>query len=93
MDPCIECGHDDRAVLRVQLELAAEQAEGAESARLYFEAGRRYGNDWNDWQSAMRCYRNALDISGAPPAAADPITDDWLLAKLKTERRETHANP
>src|SRR5262245_47568551 len=39
------------------LELAAEQTDGADSVRLYFEAGRRYGQDLNDWQSALRCYR------------------------------------
>jgi hypothetical protein len=74
------------------LELAAEQADGTESSLLYLEAGRRYGRDFNDWQSALRCYRNALDLAGGPPAS-DPTNDDWLLAKLKTERRETHANP
>lgn len=74
------------------LELAAEQAEGAERARLYLAAGRSYGRDLNDWPAAMRCYRNALDLTDAPPAL-DPTTDDWLLTKLKTERRESHANP
>lgn len=74
------------------LELAAEQADGAESVRLFLAAGRSYGRDLNDWPSAMRCYRNALDLSDAPPTL-DPDTDDWLLTKLKTERRETHANP
>ena len=75
-----------------QLELAAEQADGAESAKLYLEAGRRYGRDFNDWSSAMRCYRNALDVSSEQPVI-DPAKDDWLLVKLKTERRESHANP
>jgi hypothetical protein len=75
-----------------QLELAAEQADGVESAKLYFEAGRRYGRDFNDWPSAMRCYRNALDLSSEQPAI-DSKNDDWLLVKLKTERRESHANP
>ncbi len=75
-----------------QLELAAEQADGAESIRLYFEAGRRYGRDFNDWPSAMRCYRNALDLSSEQPAI-DSTNDDWLLVKLKTERSESHANP
>jgi hypothetical protein len=75
-----------------QLELAAEQADGAESARLFVEAGRRYGRDWNDWQSALRCYRNYLDLTPDTPAI-EPNSDDWLLAKLKTDRRVTHANP
>ena len=74
------------------LELAAEQADGAEGSRLFLEAGRRYGRDWNDWQSALRCYRNALDLSSEAPVL-DAINDDWLLAKLKTQRREIHANP
>ena len=74
------------------LELAAEQADGAASARLYLEAGRRYGRDFNDWTSALRCYRNALDLHTEAPTI-DATNDDWLLVKLKTERRETHANP
>jgi hypothetical protein len=75
-----------------ELEIAAERADGAESARLYVEAGRRYGNDWNDWQSALRCYRNALDLASETPVI-DQKNDDWLLVKLKTDRRESHANP
>jgi len=75
-----------------ELELAAEQADGAQSARLYLDAGRRYGRDFNDWQSALRCYRNALDLTSEQPVI-DPTNDDWLLVKLKTERRDTHANP
>jgi len=75
-----------------ELEIAAEKADGAESARLYLEAGRRFGNDLNDWPSALRCYRNALDLSSDAPVV-DPKNDDWLLAKLKTDRREDHANP
>jgi hypothetical protein len=74
------------------LELAAEQSDGPERARLYLDAGRRYGRDFNDWQAALRCYRNALDASGEQ-LAIDPTNDDWLLTKLKTERRETNANP
>jgi hypothetical protein len=74
------------------LEIAAELADGAESARLYLAAGRRYGSDLNDWQAALRCYRNALDLQTATPVV-DPKNDDWLLVKLKTDRRENHANP
>ena len=75
-----------------ELELAAEQADGAESARLFLDAGRSYGRDFNNWQAALRCYRNALDLSSEPPVI-DAKNDDWLLTKLKTERRERDANP
>lgn len=76
-----------------EMELAAEQRDGSESVKLYLEAGRRYGRDFNDWASAMRCYRNALDLAGRELPAADATNDDWLLAKMKTERRESNGNP
>jgi hypothetical protein len=76
-----------------ELELAAEQADGVESAKLFLDAGRRYGNYLNDWSAAMRCYRNAFDLNSEVVEKTDPSTDDWLLVKLKTDWRDRHANP
>jgi hypothetical protein len=75
-----------------ELEIAAEKADGAESSRLFFEAGRRYLSEWKDRQSALRCYRNALDLLPETPVI-DPRIDDWLLVDLKTDRRREHENP
>ena len=76
-----------------ELELAAEQADGVEGARLFLDAGRMYGNQFNDWPAAMRCYSNAFDLDPTLVVKTDPTTDDWLLVKLKTDRRERDANP
>jgi hypothetical protein len=76
-----------------ELELAAEQADGAESAQLFLDAGRLYGNRLNDWSAAMRCYRNAFDLDAALVCKSDPTSDDWLLTKLKSDWRDRDANP
>lgn len=75
-----------------ELELAAEQADGAESARLFLDAARAFARG-ADWDAALRCYRNALDVSGGN-LAIDPKTDDWLMVTLKLARKEeqAHAN-
>jgi hypothetical protein len=76
-----------------ELELAAEQADGAESARLFLDAGRIYGGRFNDWDAALRCYRNALEIDPTLARNSDPNSDDWLLVKLKNDWRDRDANP
>jgi len=75
-----------------ELELAAEQADGAESARLFLDAARAFARS-SDWDAALRCYRNALDISDGN-LAIDPKNDDWLMVTLKLARKEeqSHAN-
>lgn len=76
-----------------ELELAAEQADGVESAKLFLDAGRIYGGRFNDWDAALRCYRNALEIDPTLARNSDPNTDDWLLVKLKNDWRDRDANP
>lgn len=76
-----------------ELELAAEQADGAKSAMLFLEAGRLYGGGLNDWDSALRCYRNALELDPTLARKSDPNSDDWLLVKLKNDWRDRDANP
>ena len=77
-----------------QLELAAEQVEGADSAKLYLAAARKFARDFGDWNAALRCYRNALDAAPEIKATIDPQSDDWLMTTLKLSRREetAHAN-
>jgi hypothetical protein len=74
-----------------ELELAAEQAEGAERGRLFLDAGRGYARAENG-PGALRCYLNARDTMGELPAL-DPVNDDLWLTIVKTERRTTNANP
>jgi hypothetical protein len=74
------------------LEMAAEMADGADSARLFLDAARAFAQR-SEWDSALRCYRNALDAGGGD-LAIDPNNDDWLMVTLKLARKEeqSHAN-
>ena len=56
-------------------------------AEFYLAAGRKYLRDSNDYDSALRCYRQALDLAGEEELAPSP-EDDWLLATLKQSRRK-----
>jgi hypothetical protein len=69
-----------------RLELLAEQADGADSARLYLSAGRKFAHD-GAWDAAFRCYRNALDADPELVRSLDPVSDDWLLSTLKEARK------
>lgn len=71
-----------------ELELQAEQADNDERARLYFVAGKRYAQERGDWDSALRCYKQALDAAPLAAEQIDPKTDDWLLMSLKIERQK-----
>src|SRR5262245_31052051 len=75
-----------------ELELAAEQADGDESARLFLDAAREFARG-ADWDAALRCYRNALDASGGN-LTIDATNDDSLMVTLKLARKEEriHAN-
>ena len=77
-----------------QLELAAEQADGEESARLYLAAARKFAKEYGNWGAALRCYRNALDVSPEIQTTIDAENDDWLMTALKLSRKEEpiHAN-
>jgi hypothetical protein len=71
-----------------ELELEAEKSlVKADSARRFREAGDRYINDFADYQSALRCYRNFLDE--ADPADRVVTSEDtWLLISLKRAREQ-----
>jgi hypothetical protein len=75
-----------------QIELAAEQSEGVDGAKLYLAAARKFARERGDWNAALRCYRNALDMSPEAETMVDPDNDDWLMTALKLSRREEIAN-
>jgi hypothetical protein len=55
-----------------------------ELARL---AGDRYATEEGDYQSAVRCYRDALDLGSGKDLAIAP-GDSWLLMVLKNARQK-----
>ena len=62
-------------------------------ADLYLRAGDRYLEEDADYQSALRCYRGALDAGSDRDLAIAP-DDSWLLMVLKDARQKEkrHAN-
>jgi hypothetical protein len=60
---------------------------------VYRSAGDRYDED-GDYQSALRCYRGALDTGSDKDLAIAP-EDSWLLMVLKDARQKEKrdANP
>jgi hypothetical protein len=74
------------------VELRAEQAERPEQAQVYFTAGKRYAAEAGDWDSALRCYRNALDADPQQAEHIDPDNDDWLTMALKLDRQKEREN-
>jgi hypothetical protein len=53
----------------------------------YREAGDRYVAEEGDYQSAVRCYREALDAGSDKDLAVAP-EDNWLLIALKDARQK-----
>jgi tetratricopeptide (TPR) repeat protein len=74
------------------VEMRAEQAEPPEQAQVYFAAGKRYATEAGDWDSALRCYRNALDADPKQAEHIDPDHDDWLTMALKLDRQKEKEN-
>ncbi|HLW66090.1 MAG TPA: hypothetical protein VKS79_12335 [Gemmataceae bacterium] len=74
------------------VELRAEQALPPEQAQVYFTAGKRYATEAGDWDSALRCYRNALDADPKQAERIDPDNDDWLTMALKLDRQKEKEN-
>jgi hypothetical protein len=58
-------------------------------AELFRRAGDRYLNDENDMESAVRCYKKALNAATAEDLQINP-QDTWLLISLKNARQEEH---
>lgn len=56
-------------------------------AALFFAVARRYLEEQNDYESALRCYRQALDAAPKDGLAIRP-DDDWLVMALKEARQK-----
>jgi hypothetical protein len=54
-------------------------------AALFFEVAQRYLEEQNDYESALRCYRQALDAAPKEGLAIRP-EDNWLVMALKEAR-------
>jgi hypothetical protein len=66
------------------LEWQAVESED-KRAELFRRAGDRYLNDENDPESALRCYKNALNAGADTKVSPD---DNWLLASIKNARQK-----
>jgi hypothetical protein len=58
-----------------------------ERSALYRRAGDRYAAEHGDWESALRCYRNSLDLAAEKDLEIGP-GDNWLLMALKEARKQ-----
>jgi hypothetical protein len=56
-------------------------------ATLFFQVGRRYLEEQNDLDGALRCYRQALDAAPQEELAIRP-DDNWLVMALKEARQK-----
>ncbi len=74
-------------------ERRADKAPDAERAALLRQAGRRYLDEEDDPEAALRCYSKALDAGGKDDAKFSP-DDDWLMMAIKNarEKEARHAN-
>jgi hypothetical protein len=54
---------------------------------LYRQAGDRYLDDENDFESALRCYSQALDAAGEADRVV-AVEDNWLLMTIKNARQK-----
>ena len=74
------------AVSLVELEWRAFDSRD-NRARLFLEVGHRYFEERQDFDSALRCYRQALDAAPMEELAVRP-DDNWLIAALKEARQK-----
>ena len=74
------------AVTPVDLEWQAFDSK-TNRAAVYFEAGHQYLATTQDFESALRCYRQALDVCTAEELEIAP-NDNWLVVTLKNARRK-----
>lgn len=85
-------GPPARRLSPAEIELEAERSLAKDqSSRLFREAGDRFLQEEQDYQAALRCYRNFLDEAAEPELAAAE-SDTWLLASLKNARRKETEN-
>jgi hypothetical protein len=69
------------------LEHLAARGDDRERAELLRTAGRRYLDEQNDPESALRCYTKALNAAAPDDLKSSP-SDDWLLMALKDAREK-----
>ena len=60
-------------------------------AALFFAVARRYFEEQHDFDSALRCYRQALDVASKEDLAIRP-DDNWLVMALKEARQKETDN-
>jgi hypothetical protein len=60
-------------------------------ATLFFEVAQRYLEEERDYDSALRCYRQALDAAPREALAIRP-DDNWLVMALKEARLKENSD-
>ena len=68
---------------------AFDEGDDQKRVSLYFQAGDLYLNNLNDYESALRCYSQALHYCQAPQLEFNP-NDNWLVMALKRDKRKDH---
>jgi hypothetical protein len=72
----------------VELEWTAfDAADDQQRVSLYFQAGDLYLEKQNDYESALRCYSQALHYCEAHELVFNP-NDNWLVMALKRDHRK-----
>ena len=66
---------------------AFDAADDSQRVRLYFQAGDLYLANHDDYESALRCYRQALHYCDARDLNFNP-DDNWLVMALKRDHRK-----
>jgi hypothetical protein len=66
---------------------AFDAADDAERVRLYFQAGNLYLDKHADYESAVRCYAQAIHYSEPRDLEFNP-DDNWLVMALKRDHRK-----
>ena len=66
---------------------AFDAEEDATRVRLYFQAGDLYLDRFEDVQSALRCYQQAIYFCEADELEINP-NDNWLVMALKRDHRK-----
>ena len=68
---------------------AFDEGNDQKRVSLYFQAGDLYLEKQNDYESALRCYSQALTYCEAHELAFNP-NDNWLVMALKRDKRKDH---
>lgn len=79
-------------VTALDLEWRAFDSAPKEQAALYWSAGHEYVGAHGDYESALRCYRQALD-TGTAESRQITDEDDVLAMALKLERTYQEKSP